>query len=807
MRVSLNLIRKYIDLPKDITDKQIAYDLTLRTVEVEDVIDTSLKYHDIVVGKILEIKQHPNADKLKICITDIGLDKPVQIVCGGSNLYEGELVVVSKPGAEVVWHGEGEPVKIKETKMRGEDSYGMICGAEEVFLSEFFPPQSEFEIVDLKGVDCKPGDNISDIVCMNDTVLEIDNKSLTNRPDLWGHYGIARELSAIYEVPLKELEKVKIDKNLPKYKIEIKEPEKCRRYVGIEIENVYEKESPIWLKAILVNTGMRPINLIVDITNYVMMAVGQPLHAFDRTHVEGEKIVVRNAKKGEKLLLLDDNTVDLTEDDLVICDTKEAMALAGIKGGKKDSILPDTKGILLEVANFSAGTIRKTGTRFDEKTDSAIRYEKNIDTERVDLGVSMALSMIKEFFKDSKIVAYGEEYPEKTERAKIDVSQEFLDIRLGKALKQSIIEKVLKSLGYDVDYKNGIYHVTAPVWRSTGDVSIKDDVLGDIARILSYQSFDPKPLPVAFEHAVRQNDVLLERRIKEYLAYRCGFNEVFTYPWIDVKYINAARISTKNAVALATPPSPEQKYLQTSLVPAVLEAISKNTRYYSDFKIFEMAQVFEKGKYNPSTKEETLPIHKNYVTGAIVGKDAKDIFYQVKGVIEEIASYTHMEELSLEKTDKPSWADINAYLTIKRGNEVVGELGLLSVAAMNDAKIKRTNAAIFEINVDKLAPLDSRTNKYEKLPQIPYVEKDLSILLDNDVAWQTINRTIKNKVKGVEFIEEYHGEKIPEGKKSITFRIKIGDGKSTLTSEQIQKEMNKVLKALNAVCGAELREE
>ena len=297
MRVSLNLIKKYVDLPDNLTAKQIAYDLTLRTVEVEDVINTSEQYDKIIVGKILEIRKHPNADTLKLCLTDIGEKEPVQIVCGGSNLYEGEYVVVSLPGAKVVWHGEGEPVEIKATKMRGETSYGMICASSEVYLSHFFPANDEREIIDLKGIDCYPGQNIAEVVCMEDTVLEIDNKSLTNRPDLWGHYGIAREISAIYKLPLKPLPKFKIDENLPKYNINIMEPTKCRRYVGIEIENLYEKDSPIWMKAFLVNTGLRPINAIVDITNYIMVAVGQPSHAFDRNHVAGQKIVVRNSKK------------------------------------------------------------------------------------------------------------------------------------------------------------------------------------------------------------------------------------------------------------------------------------------------------------------------------------------------------------------------------------------------------------------------------------------------------------------------------------------------------------------------------
>ena len=288
MKVSLNLIRKYIDLPKNITDEQIAYDMTLRTVEVDEVENVGAKFHDIVVGKILEIKTHPNADKLKICIVDIGENEPVQIVCGGSNLYENEYVIVSKPGAEVVWHGEGEPVKVSKAKMRGEISCGMICAASEVYLSEFFPNEGETEIVDLKGFDCKPGDNIVDLFEMNDTVLEIDNKSLSNRPDLWGHYGIARELSAIYDVPLKKLDEYKIDK-VPEYNVEIKDTTKCNRYVAVEIDGIYEKESPIWMQALLSKTGQRPINAIVDITNYVMVAVGQPLHAFDKTHVSRRK--------------------------------------------------------------------------------------------------------------------------------------------------------------------------------------------------------------------------------------------------------------------------------------------------------------------------------------------------------------------------------------------------------------------------------------------------------------------------------------------------------------------------------------
>lgn len=806
MKVSLNWVKKYVKLPENINTKEMTNDLTLRTVEVEDATNESDKFHDIIVGKILEINDHPNADKLRVCKVDIGESEPKQIVCGGTNLYVGELVVVSKPGAEVYWHGESELMKIKDSKVRGVDSYGMICGAEEVYLEGLFPPKTEAEIVDLSNIECTVGENISDVIDMNDTVLEIDNKSLTNRPDLWGHYGIARELSAIYNTELIPLEKVSIDENLPKYNVEIEDTTKCQRYVAIEIENVYEKSSPIWMQSSLIKAGMRPINAIVDITNYVMLAVGQPLHAFDRTHVDGNKIIVRNAEVNEELLLLDNNSIKLTTDDLVICDENSPMALAGIRGGKKDSILPETTGIVLEIANFTAKTIRKTGKRFDEKTDASIRYEKNIDTERVDDGLNLALKLFKEIFPESKVVAFNDVYPVKTENEKIDVSEKFLNERLGKVLPRETITNILTHLGYEVEYKDGIYHTVVPTWRSTGDVSLKDDVMGDIARLLSFESFEKQPLTIKFDKAVRQNNVILERRIKEYLSVRCGFNEIFTYPWVDIKYINAASIDTNSLVKLATPPSPEEAYLRSSLVPGMLESISKNLRYFDSFKMYEMAQVFEKGGYHESSEDETLPIHKKLLTGCIVGKDAKEIFYELKGVLEYICEYTHMEKISFKEGTKPSWADINAHLDIILNDEVIGNICLLSVKAMNDSKIKRTNVAIFEINVDKLIPYPSRTNEFKHIPVLPSIEKDLSLIVDENVTWEELTKYIKSKVSSIKFIEEYRGNQIPEGKKSIMLRVTFDSENTTLTSEEINSKLEAIVRTLNRMCGAELRE-
>jgi len=807
MKVSLNWVKKYIDLPEDLSMKQIAYDLTMRTVEVEEVIYTAEKYHDIVVGRIDSVSPHPNADKLRICMVDIGDGEPKQIVCGGSNLYEGEKVVVSKPGAEVYWHGEDELVKIKESKLRGVESYGMICGATEVFLDQLFPADDPTVIVDLSDIECEPGQNIAEAIGLDDVILDIDNKSLTNRPDLWGHYGIARELGAIYKIPLKPLPDYRIPENTPEYKIDIEAPEKCPRFTATEIENVYVKESPLWMKVALTNGGMRPINALVDITNYVMLAVGQPTHGYDRTHITGDHLIARNAKKNEKLVLLDRALLDLTEEDLVICDEETALGLAGIRGGIKDSILDDTVGVVIEAANFSASSIRKTDKRFDEKTDAAIRYEKGIDTQRCDQAIAMTLALFNEIYPESRVVAFGDVVAKATPNNHIDVTEDFLNVRLGKVLPREEITDILVRLGYEVNFENGTYHVVVPTFRSTGDVTVKDDVMGDIARIYCYENFEAKPLPVNFEHAVMQPKELLERRLREYLAFRCGFNEIFTYPWVDEKYIHAAKIDTSDCVRLATPPSPEQAILRKSLIPGMLEATMKNLRYFDEFRIFEMAQTFIRGEYHESVDYETLPVHKKMLTGVIVGKDAKKNFFAVKGILEDMPRFCHMKGLSFKQAEKPGWADDKVYLNVIHEGKNIGSIGLISVPTMNAAGISRTQMAFFEINFNDVVPLNSRTNEFKHLPQYPLVEEDLSVLVDESVKWADIVEAVKFMVKDYEFIEEYRGKQIPDGKKSLMFRIWIGNDDSTMTSKQIDKKMKNIIKSLTKKCGAELREE
>ena len=345
MKLSLDWINDYVTIPKDLELSRIIYDLTMSTVEVEGVTELARNFDNMVVGVIKEILPHPNADKLKICMTDVGGGEIRKIVCGGINMSEGMKVAVARPGAMVRWHGEGDPVKIGNAKVRGEESFGMICASSEIGLFDLFPYTEEATITDLSEFDAAAGVGLAEALGIGDVILEIDNKSLTNRPDLWGHYGIAREISALFGLPLKGFEPF-IAPLGSELEITLADTSRCLRYIGAKIVGLSIKPSPFKIQSRIWRVGMRPHNAIIDITNYVMLATGQPLHAFDSDRVKGH-ITVRRAYDSENFVLLNGRELSLCGEDLVIADDVEAIGLAGVMGGEKDSVLPDTSNVIL----------------------------------------------------------------------------------------------------------------------------------------------------------------------------------------------------------------------------------------------------------------------------------------------------------------------------------------------------------------------------------------------------------------------------------------------------------------------------
>ena len=812
MKVSLNWIRDYVKLPADADLKKLAFDLTMSTVEVEDTVDLGAAFHDMVVGVINTIEQHPNADKLRVCKTDIGGGDIKDIVCGGSNLREGMKVAVALPGSVCRWHGEGEPVEIKKSKLRGMESYGMICGAVEIGLENLFPSTEEAHILDLSEFDAMAGTPLADALDLNDIILEIDNKSMTNRPDLWGHYGIAREIAALYDLPMVEFPH--FDRNVENtsgFHVTVEDAERCPRYLSAQIEGLYVKPSPYQMQSRIWKVGMRPINALVDVTNYVMLATGQPTHAFDSDHIAGH-VIVRRAGEGEKLLLLNGKELALSSDDLVIADDAGVVGLAGVMGGAKDSILPETSKVILEVANFDAKGIRRTALRYDNRTEASARYEKAIDPERCDQAFDLSMQLFRELYPEMQVTGLVDQYPQHLKQAEIDVALSWLERRLGKRLPPEEIKHKMELLGYTITFSGDNMHVVVPTWRSTGDVSIQADIMEEVARMYGYENFEAEPITTSFDGAINQLDKDLERHIKEYLAIRCGMQEVFNYPWMDEQFVNAVLQSTDGILYLSTPPSPAEKYIRSSLLPNLCKDVVKNERYYSEFAIFETAQVFRDENYtSPYDEREKLPSQRKNVAGAFAsaGKDVTALFRKAKGVIEMMPRYTHMEGFTFRQTEKPVWADNVVWLNIYLGEEKVGDLALLAKKVSMACGIRNLNVMLFEIDQDSLKPFKSRTNTFTHMPEYPMTDYDISMLLDGEVQWKDVAQTIggvkSELLHGAAFVDEYRGKQVPDGKKSMTVRLTIGAKDKTLTSTEIEEAASNVLKKLVKRFGAELR--
>ena len=542
-----------------------------------------------------------------------------------------------------------------------------------------------------------------------------------------------------------------------------------------------------------------------------MLATGQPTHAFDSDHIAGH-VIVRRAGEGEKLLLLNGKELALSSDDLVIADDAGVVGLAGVMGGAKDSILPETSKVILEVANFDAKGIRRTALRYDNRTEASARYEKAIDPERCDQAFDLSMQLFSQLYPEMKVTGLVDEYPRHLKQAEIDVPLSWLERRLGKHLSPDEIKHKMELLGYSITFNGDNMHVVVPTWRSTGDVSIQADIMEEVARMYGYENFEAEPITTTFDGAINQLDKDLERRIKEYLAIRCGMQEIFTYPWMEESYVNAVLQSTEGILSLSTPPSPAERFVRSSLLPNLCKAVVKNERYFNEFSIFETAQVFRDENYtSPYDPREKLPSQRKNVAGAFAttDKDITALFRKAKGVVEMMARYVHMEALTFKQAEKPVWADNVVWLNIYRSDEKVGDLALLAKKVSMACGIKNMNVMLFQLDQDSLVPLKSRTNTFTHLAEYPMTDYDISLLVDGSVQWKDVAQTVRGikseLLHGAAFVDEYRGKQVPAGKKSLTLRLAIGSKDKTLTSAEIEEVASGVLNKIAKRFGAELR--
>ncbi|OIO20464.1 MAG: phenylalanine--tRNA ligase subunit beta [Candidatus Magasanikbacteria bacterium CG_4_9_14_0_2_um_filter_41_10] len=817
MLVSKNWLSQFTTIPKKITPQQLGIDLTMHVVEVEDIIDEARFLDNVVVGKIVDVTKHDNADTLNVCKVDIG-NETLQVVCGGSNVREGMFVAMGKLGASVRWHGEGEPIILTKAKIRGVESSGMICASEEIGLGEMFPKKYEKEILDLSHIVSTKdvGKPLAEALSLDDVVFDIDNKSMTHRPDLWGQYGMAREISAMYGTVLKPYEPKKIGKPAGAsytVSVQVKDTKACPRYMAVAIDDIEVTESPAWIKKRLMSVGVQPRNNVVDVTNLVMFELGQPLHAFDANQLTTNNkqltIVVRKAKDGEVYTSLDDKEYKLTKEDLVIATKNNIVALAGVKGSITSGVSNDTTSIILESANFHPVTIRRTASRHGLRTDASARYEKSLDPNLCELALRRVVELLKEVspksFVSSTIV---EQLNFTLDQGPIALDIDFVQRKMGVDLPAKDMVRILTSLGFGVKEKKNILSVTIPTWRATKDISIREDLVEEIARVYGYDNIVPT-LPTFPIVPPKQNSLRdLETRLRELLAYEGRYTEVSNYSFVSPELLKKVGENVKEYLELENPIAKDRPYLRRHLRENLLETVERNLHRFDTVGIFEIGKVFKKeldGEGDGQT--HLLPKQDTLLAMAYAAKGDEHPFSYVS-----TAFTTLMNRLGLQ-----------VHFEKKKEDHVLVHPGRTAAVLVNDVLVGHigevhpmtgevlgldARTAVLEVNLSELVPLLSEKTRYQTLSQYPSIERDIAFVIDTNAQHEEIATALINAdllTVDVALFDVFMGKNIPEGKKSMAYRITYRSDEKTLEGKDVDVVHEKIVAMLQKKFGAEIR--
>lgn len=785
MLISMNWISEFTDL-SGINLKELINRFTLSTAEVEDIYEYGKNIRDVVVGKIIEINEHPNSKKLHLVKVDIATEV-VDCVCGAPNIFVGACVPFAKLGGKV-----GD-LEIKETTIAGTVSRGMCCSEKELGISD---DHSGVMILE----DSYPlGTDIKSFMQLEDTIFEVDNKSLTNRPDLWGHYGIAREISVLTKRPLKKLEVYNTERfnDLAKIDVKIEDTEKCYRYSCITVSDIKVKKSPVNMKIRLTYCGMRPINLLADLTNYLMMELGQPMHAFDHSKVS--KIRVKTYPETISFRTLDGNERRIDTETLLICDEKEPVAVAGIMGGELSEITDETTSLLLESANFDATSVRKSATRLGLRTDASARYEKSIDPELTVPAIERFLKLLIDIDPGVKVTsALTDCYARHYDTVKIDFDKAYVDKYTGIDISADQIEETLTALGFDLTRKKDEFSLTVPSWRATKDVTIKADIIEEITRIYGYDNFEIKSVksflsPV--RHSVERNN---EYRIKQLLAERYAMNEVHSYIWYESKLNKELGIVTEPNVRIINSITAENDTIRATMIPSLLGFVAKNVDSEPEMGMFEIGRVANGiGADGLCDERKRLGI-------VIASKKLsdKEIYFKCKEIIEQslkavknvAPTFTVKEELAKYNYVHP----VNC-AGIKLKDVEIGYFSVLNPKVKNRID-KKLNVAFAEIDIEDMEKVAAEPVRYTEVSKYPGVTIDLSLLADKALRYEHIASYISEYK--CEYLQAYYpvdvfeDEKLLPGKKSVTVRFEFISRERTLEGQEIQSMVDELLKLL-----------
>lgn len=805
MKVSYNWLADYVDLT-GVTPDGLAELLTRSGIEVEGVESRNGGVSNVVVGYVKERSKHPDADRLNVCIVDAGQGEDLQIVCGAANVDKGQKVPVALVGAKLPGG-----LAIKRSKLRGVESQGMICSAKELGLNDKLLAKDQQEGILVLPADAEIGMDAVSYLGLDDYVLEL---GLTpNRSDCLSMLGVAYEVAAILGRDVMQPDtNVNENGGVNPVKVTIDAPDHCYQYAGRHFTNATIATSPQWLKNRLMAAGVRPINNVVDVTNYVMLEYGQPLHAFTAKEVADKQIVVRLAQAGEKLTTLDDQERTLDEQTLLIADGQKGLAIAGIMGGANSEITPETTEIILESAYFTPRSIRRSSKMLGMRTEGCVRWEKGVDQTRVLPAGDRAALLIQQLSGATVSAGIADVRVNTIEPKVVKLSLAKLNAHLGMSLTADDVSGIFTRLQFPFETADGVWTVTVPTRR--GDITLPEDLIEEVARLYGYDNI-PTTL---MEGETTQGQLSVSQQIRRQIRHHLmasGLSEAVSYALVSPAHADEVEGLHAGAVPipLAMPMSEERSVLRTSLIPSLLETAAYNkNRQNHDLAFFEQGKVF----ITSEAKLTQLPQEPLYVGGLVSGewisqnwsgaKQPVD-FYLLKGIVESLFAHLGIANVSYQQAANRKGMHPGRTADVAVNGENIGYVGQVHPALEKAYDLPATY--VFQFDLDKLIKLASKLKDYRSLPKFPAITRDLALVVDRSVPAASLTELIRAQsgdlLESVTLFDVYTGERIASDKKSLAFSLVYRHAERTLQDEEVQQSTAKVIEALKESLGAELR--